>query len=188
MSETDSELNQLRDEAKQIAGDTKNTFGPLSAAQLNWKPSEERWSVAQCLEHLIVANKGFFPTFDSIIKGERKTRAVERIPVLPTVWGKLIVNSQRPTSTRKYKAPKKFQPAQSNLRATIVNDFLDQQERVMEFMKATEGMDLNALIITSPVAGFITYSLMDAYRLIVIHEQRHVLQAKRVKAEASFPA
>ncbi len=188
MSTTDLELNQLRDEAKQIAGDTNNTFGALSATQLNWKPSEERWSVAQCLEHLIVANKGFFPTFELIIKREYQTRAMERIPVFPTLWGKLIVNSQRPTSTRKYKAPKKFQPAQSNLAETIVKDFLHQQERVLDFMKASEGLDLSAVIITSPVVNFITYSMMDAYRLIVVHEQRHILQAKRVKAETSFPA
>src|SRR5262247_4029463 len=161
MGNTAAELSQLIDEVKKIANDTSNTFGALTPAQLNWKPSAERWSVAQCFEHLIVANKGFFPIFDSIVKGEHKTKAMERIPVLPRLWGRLIVNSQRPTSTRKYKAPKKFQPAQSNLRATIVNDFLDQQERVMEFMEATEGMDLNALIITSPAAGFITYSLMD---------------------------
>ena len=188
MSNTGAELTQLIDEAKQIAADTTNTFGALSAAQLNWKPAAERWSVAQCLEHLIVANKGFFPIFDSIVKGDHKTKAMERVPVLPKLWGKLIVNSQRPTSTRKYKAPKRFQPAQSDLRETIVKDFVDQQDRVMEVMKATQGLDHDALIITSPVAGFITYSLMDAFRRIVVHEQRHILQAKRVKAEANFPA
>jgi hypothetical protein len=187
MSETNPELNQLVDETKQIAVDTTNTFGALTPAQLNWKPGEQRWSVAQCLEHLIVANQGFFPIFEAIVKGEHKTRTMERIPVLPKLWGKLIVSSQRPTSTRKYKAPKRFQPAQSKLRDTIVKDFVDQQERVLEFMKASKGLDLNALIITSPVASFITYSLMDAYRLIVVHEQRHILQAKRVTAEANFP-
>src|SRR5262247_3619682 len=141
MGNTAAELSQLIDEVKKIANDTSNTFGALTPAQLNWKPAAERWSVAQCLEHLIVANQGFFPIFDSISKGEHKTKAMERIPVLPRLWGKLIVSSQRPTSTRKYKAPKRFQPAQSDLRETIVKDFVDQQGRVMDFMNATQGLD-----------------------------------------------
>jgi hypothetical protein len=32
-----------------------------------------------------------------------------------------------------------------------------------------------------------TYSLMDAYRVIVVHEQRHFQQAQRVTEEAAFP-
>ena len=35
-------------------------------------------------------------------------------------------------------------------------------------MKATEHLDLQNIIITSPVASAITYSLMDAYRVIVL--------------------
>jgi len=55
-------------------------------------------------------------------------------------------------------------------------------------MKATEHLDLEKIVITSPVAGVVVYSLMDAYRLIVVHEQRHFQQAKRVTEEPSFPA
>ena len=55
-------------------------------------------------------------------------------------------------------------------------------------MKASEHLDLERIVITSPVTAAITYSLMDAYRLIVVHEQRHFQQAKRVMEESSFPA
>ena len=39
-----------------IALDAEKLFGSLSAEQLNWKPAPDRWSVAQCLEHLINTN------------------------------------------------------------------------------------------------------------------------------------
>jgi sulfite reductase beta subunit-like hemoprotein len=48
-------------------------------------------------------------------------------------------------------------------------------------------LDLEKIVITSPVAAAITYSLMDAYRLIVVHEQRHFQQARRVTEEPGFP-
>ncbi len=69
----------------------------------------------------------------------------------------------------------------------MIDDFVDQQTRIVEKMKGTEHLDLEKIIITSPVAAAITYSLMDAYRIIVVHEARHFEQAKRVTEEAAFP-
>lgn len=55
-------------------------------------------------------------------------------------------------------------------------------------MKSTEHLDLEKIVISSPVTSAVTYSLMDAYRIIVVHEQRHFQQAKRVIEETGFPS
>lgn len=41
--------------------------------------------------------------------------------------------------------------------------------------------------MSSPVLGVITYSLMDASRIIVVHEQNHFAQARRVMESPGFP-
>ena len=43
-------------------------------------------------------------------------------------------------------------------------------------------------VVTSPVLRFVTYSLMDAYRIIVVHEQNHFVQTTRVMESPGFPA
>jgi len=48
-------------------------------------------------------------------------------------------------------------------------------------------LDLRKVIITSPVASFATYSLLDAYKILVAHERRHMTQAKRVMETDGFP-
>jgi len=181
------ELTTLINDARAIADDARASFGNLSAAQLNWKPAAERWSVAQCFDHLITSNKGFLPVIESVRAGKKQTRFLERLPVLPGLAGKLLIKSLDPASTRKLKAPKNFQPAQSDIGETVINDFVSQQETVVEGMKATSHLDLEKIIVTSPAASFIAYSLMDAYRIIVVHEQRHFQQAKRVTDEHGFP-
>jgi hypothetical protein len=175
-------IAQLND----IANDARSTFGQLSPSQLNWKPSAERWSVAQCFDHLLTSNKGYFPIIDSVLAGEKRT-LWQRVPLLPAFWGGLLVKSMDPSSTRKVKAPKKFQPVQSDIIGSVIDDFVDQQRKIAEKMKTTEHLDLEKIIISSPAASPITYSLMDAYRLIVVHDQRHFQQAKRVTEESSFP-
>ena len=172
--------------ANNIVAEAKSTFGRLTPTQLNWKPSAERWSVAQCFAHLLTTNKGYFPPIEGVLAGIKPT-FWQRMPVVPGLAGKLLIKSLDPKSTRKIKAPAKFQPAQSDISASVIDEFVEQQARIVEKMKATEHLDLEKIIITSPVAAAITYSLMDAYRIIVVHEARHSQQAKRVTEEASFP-
>lgn len=182
-----SDLDVLVTDAKQIAGDVRSAFGSLSAAQLNWKPSADRWSIAQCFDHLITSNKGYLPIIESVRSGKKQNTFWERLPVLPGLAGKLLVKSLDPASARKLKAPKNFQPAQSEIRETIIDDFVAQQEQIIEGMKSTSHLDLNKIVITSPALSFVAYSLMDGYRVIVTHEKRHFQQAKRVAEEPAFP-
>ncbi|HJP93722.1 MAG TPA: DinB family protein [Pyrinomonadaceae bacterium] len=181
-----ADLSTLIAQINGIATDTAATFGQLTVAQLNWKPSADRWSVAQCFDHLLTTNKGYFPIVDSVLAGQKRT-VWQRLPFLPGLWGSLLIKSLDPSSTRKLKAPKKFQPEQSDISGSVIDDFVDQQAKIAEKMKATENLDLEKIIISSPVASPITYSLMDAYRIIVVHEQRHFQQAKRVTEETDFP-
>src|SRR5215211_2806019 len=141
-----------------IAAETNTTFGHFTPSQLNWKPSSERWSVAQCFDHLLTANEGFFPAIDNVLAGKKRT-FWETLPLLPALGGKLLIKAVEPASTRKFKAPKMFQPAQSDVSASVINDFVEQQAQIIEKMKATEHLDLEKIVITSPVTAVITYSL-----------------------------
>jgi hypothetical protein len=187
MNAQKADLADLIATANNIAIEAKSIFGQLSPSQLNWKPSPERWSVAQCFDHLITSNQGYFPVIENVLAGKKQT-FWESIPVLPGLAGKLLIKSLDPASTRKIKAPKRFEPAQSDISASVINEFADQQSRLVEKMKATEHLDLERIVITSPALAAVTYSLMDAYRIIVVHEQRHFQQAQRVMDETGFPA
>jgi hypothetical protein len=94
----------------------------------------------------------------------------------------------RPDAGWKTTARPAFSPSRSQIAPDIVALFLEQQGRLLGLMDATRGLDLDGITITSPVSRVITYSLMDAYRIIVLHEQNHVAQAKRVTEWPGFPA
>ncbi|PYS67512.1 MAG: hypothetical protein DMF69_22805 [Acidobacteria bacterium] len=186
MSKT-AEVENLAQEVRTIGDSAKHQFGKLSRDQLNWKPAPDRWSVAQCFDHLITTNVAYFPIVESIAKGEKRTTLVERLPVLPKLWAKLFIKSLDPKATRKLKAPASFQPSASYLSESIIDDFVDHQRIVAESMDKTKDLNLDRVVITSPAAPVITYSLMDAFRILVIHEQRHFQQAKRVTEDENFP-
>jgi len=179
-------LSELLSEANTIINEAQRGFGNLTGQQLNWKPSAEQWSVAQCFDHLVTANEAYFSTFEKVLSGEKENTFWESLPWLPSVWGKLVIKAVAPETTRKRKNPKIFHPSSSNIDEDIIRRFIDQQNEIVRYMKATEGMDLDKITISSPVSNVITYSLMDAYRIIVAHEKRHFLQALRVLEMDSF--
>lgn len=181
------ELSALIDELNAVSEDARSTFGRLTNAQLNWKPSPDEWSVAQCLDHLVSSNSGFLPLINKIKQRDYKPSLKERVPVLPRLFGPLVLNAVKPEGKRKFKASKPFQPASSEIAGDIVSRFAAQQKQIAEEMRSTEHLDLRKIIVTSPVASFVTYSLLDAYRIIVAHDQRHVAQAKRVMGRDPFP-
>lgn len=183
----DMSFPELLTEAEAISRDVQFTFGQLNAEQLNWKPSAESWSVAQCLDHLISANKEMLSAFDPVIRGSKQTRFLERLPFWSGFWGRMMVKAVSPQGTQKFKAPTTAVPSSSKLDPQIVGRFVDLQQEVSRKIKAVEGLNPDEVIITSPFAGFITYSLLDACRIIVAHERRHFAQAQRVMAAEGFP-
>ena len=181
------QLSALVSAANAIADQTRADFGHLTEEGLNWKSSVEQWSVAQCFDHLVTANAAFFPSFEKVLSGQKRNTFWERLPWLSAFWGKMLIKAVSPESKRKLKAPKIFQASSSNVDGTIIRRFIDQQNQVIGYMKATEGLELEKIKISSPVTRVITYSLMDAYRVVIAHEKRHLLQAVRVSETDGFP-
>jgi hypothetical protein len=136
----------------------------------------------------MTSNQGYLPIMESVRDGKKQNTFWTRLPILPGLAGRLLIKSLDPASTRKIRAPKKFEPAQSDISPTVIDDFVAQQGQVIEGMKSTSHLDLEKIVITSPAVSFVAYSLMDGYRIIVTHEKRHLQQAKRVAAEPAFPS
>jgi len=170
-----------------VTAEAREVFGGLSAARLNWKPSAERWSVGQCFDHLIKTNGTFFRGMERIADGTYKSSAWARVSPLSGFFGRMILRSLDPVKGRKSKAPRVFEPSKSDVDAEVMERFASHQEELARRMRATAGVDLRRTMVTSPVAAVATYSLLDAYRIVVAHERKHFEQARRVLEDERFP-
>jgi hypothetical protein len=174
-------------DAEAVARDAQTAFGKLSAEQLNWKPTPESWSVAQCLEHLLVANREMFPVITAAASGAHQATVWERMPVLPSLMGRFMVKAVSPAAKLKVKAPAKIRPSASTLDPQIVTRFVEHQSEVVAHLKRLAEVDAAQLVVTSPLSSAVIYSLLDAGRIIVAHQRRHLAQAERVMQSPGFP-
>jgi len=171
-----------------ISEDARGAFGHLNGAQLNWKADEKSWSVAQCLDHLITINSLYFPIFEKMKSGPVENTFLEKYSPLSGFFGRHLIKAMGPENPKKMKTAKIAYPSASEIDAAIVETFAQHNRELgANLANIASDVDLKTTI-TSPLAGFVTYSLDDCLTILVVHERRHLLQAKRVREADGFPA
>lgn len=160
----------------------------LTEAQINWKPSAGQWSIAQCLEHLAVAANEFEKYFQAALERGRSKWPVTNPPSYkPSTMGGWLAKQVSPETKRKLPAPKIFRPADSSNIPGALEMFVNQQARFLDFVHQSIGIDYNKTRLRSPVTPLMRYSLADAFVITVLHGQRHLAQARRVRELPEFP-
>ena len=180
-------LTGVMDEFRAIAEDTRTVFGSLSEGQLNWRPDETRWSVAQCFDHLLVSNALMFKSMDGAIAGRRSPTFWQRVPLLPRIHGWMLVKTQSPQASRRFTAPQPARPAMSAIGRDVIDRFIACQHEAIGRIQSLGDRDADRIMV-SPFASFITYSVRDGYRIIAAHQRRHFEQARRVRETPRFPS
>jgi uncharacterized damage-inducible protein DinB len=184
----DERIGDITSELQKTADDAIATFSSLSAEQLNWKPAEKSWSVAQCFDHLITTHSLYFPVFERFEKGGVKPSFLEKYSPLSGFFGRYLIKSLSPENQSKMKTTSKAQPSSSKIDSGIVERFREHQHQMIEQLRRLPAdIDPTRTMMTSPLMGFVTYTLDDCFTILVVHVQRHFGQAKRVTETEGFP-
>ena len=165
----------------------QQNLATLSEYQLNWQPAAGKWSIAQCLDHLMVTNEKYFPSFEKILAHTYTPSLWQRINPFTKLTGRSFLKNISEVPDKKFKAPKIFAPASSQYRTGVITDFIHHQQKVIHLFTGLKKLNTREIIISSPVSNIITLRLKDALTLIVQHEQRHISQANNVLHHSLFP-
>jgi hypothetical protein len=159
-----------------------DSIAGLTPEQWAWKPAPDRWSVAECAEH-ITRTEAFLRDLTSGVVREPGT--AEELAAShgqsATILAMVTDRSQR------FQAPEPLNPARQGemrSREQIVRDFNFERGRSYELAAAHD--DLEAYAKTHPalekpldLAGWIYF--------LSAHVERHTKQIEEVKATAGFP-
>lgn len=182
-----NEIQVLIENADAFNDEINSTFGSLSAAQLNWKPDVSVWSIAQCLEHLIVTNDLYFENIRKVADGTHKNNLFSKIPLIPDIVAFGMKKVLGPNWKGKMKTFKMFEPKSSEFSEKILGDFSEHQAKFIDLMTATKNLDYRGIIVAEPIGAAVNIRLVDAFEVLVLHEKRHFNQAKRILGNPGFP-
>lgn len=174
------QIERIREEAKALVEG-------LSEAQCAWQPAPDRWSIAQCLEHLNATARNYLPVIHASINDARAQGWLAEGPFRRGWFERFFLSMVEPPPRRRIPAPRRFLPPPDRPMAEIWPSFLTFQDRLQELMTWANGVDLRRARVVSPALRLLRFSLGGSFALMTAHERRHLWQIRRILEDPSFP-
>ena len=152
----------------------------LSEAQWNFKPAPDKWSIAECMEHIAAA--------EDFIRGQIEQN-IMKAPAAPDrdlakIDAGILANV--PDRSNKVQAPEPLKPTNRfGSPEAAIKYFVESRAATEEYLKKTA--DLRGHAVDSPGGN----GKWDAYEFILLigaHSERHTKQIEEVKASPGYPA
>lgn len=181
-------LEDIRAELEAVSKRASAIVAALPPELMGRRPVPESWSVAECLNHLTLTADAYAPVVrEALAEGRRHNLrgSGKHFRMEPVAW--LLAWWLEPPYRFRSRTPAAFVPATSDP-AEALPHFLERQQQLLGLLAEANGLALERLQIASPFARQVRYSVYSAFRLIAVHERRHLWQAeqvaRRVKAGA----
>ncbi|TAJ49615.1 MAG: DinB family protein [Chitinophagaceae bacterium] len=156
--------------------------------QFGYKPSPEKWSANQCLMHLNSYGRYYLPLMEQAINKAIREKQQPAVRFTAGWLGNYFTQMMLPKAdgipAKKMSAPKDHTPQTNNDSYTVIAEFIEQQEKLLQLLRRSKQADLNKIRIPISIAKFIKLKLGDTFLFLIAHNYRHILQAERALQHA----
>jgi uncharacterized damage-inducible protein DinB len=181
---TEDLLNELTQDVTRVK-EAAAFFASADKNKLVYTLEEGRWSVVQILEHLNAYNRYYLP----LIESELSVVAQDANTWFNSgYWGEKFTKSMKPTNVyeikNKMKTTKKMSFPNNLHVETVLNEFTEGQDQLLQLLERAKGRDLAKIHIPITLTKLVKLRLGDTFRFLIAHEQRHMIQARNTIKEA----
>ncbi|MGB1217394.1 MAG: DinB family protein [Saprospiraceae bacterium] len=162
------------EEAKQLLS--------LDETTLNWKANPESWSILECMEHLNRYGDFYIPETKKRMASATKTTSSN---AFKSGWlGNYFAKSMLPKEKlNTMKTFKNMNPKGGDLDRSHLEKFIAQQKEWLKILAEAETIHLSKTKTSITISNLIKLRLGDTLRVVIYHNDRHIVQAKKVLVE-----
>ncbi|MEZ0541049.1 DinB family protein [Fibrella arboris] len=178
---TDAERTYLIDMLIATRDSLRQSLAGLTEAQAHFRPAPDRWSIVECMEHIVLVDRGIVRSIQQAMgvpadASRRPTLQVSDVFVIKAVRSRGMATS----------APAPFVPTGRYGDVQTALDLFEQQrEATIEFVQTGKD-DYRTHYFEHPFLG--TLDVFQALLVVASHGERHRKQIDEVKADPGFPA
>ena len=170
-------INNLVELTKQNRNDVQS-FKNLPEDNLNYKPGKNSWSVLECIEHLNRYGDFYIPEIRKRIQNsDYKKSETFQSGLVGNYFAKTMLPKE---NLVKIKAFKSMNPNDCKLEKSVLDKFVHQQEQILEILYKSHSINLTKIKTAISISKWIKLRLGDTFRVLIYHNQRHIVQAKTV--------
>ncbi|WP_083470289.1 DinB family protein [Rufibacter tibetensis] len=178
-------LSQLQQQAQAQKSLVQSEFLTLDQLELNFKLHATGWSILECLEHLNRYSRFYLPHVEQAISSAPASLTPQ--PVCYSWVGKKSLDVANPNGVKKHKTLKHMNPHNSQLTSEVLEEFLQHQNTLLQLLEAAAKVDVNKKAIPIEFFRLLKMRIGEALEFLVMHQQRHLQQALRVKNQILQP-
>lgn len=179
MQTTQAFLQNLTQSVEKITVTVEEITQSYPSDMLGKRPSSERWSVLDNLEHLNLYNDFYIPTFVKIIDNG-KSKGLQPRSMYRAGWlGAYLTNSMKPKNGKIFNKMNTFKdknPVLTTIPDDVVSRFFEQHRQLLQILKQAGTTDIQGLRMPTTLGSFPKIRLGDGLAFVIGHEERHVLQ------------
>ncbi len=156
---------------------------PLSSEQLNRRPAYDKWSAAQCLEHLNIVGGYYLPSVKARLRLAQAKGSTAGAQVRSGWLGRYFTaTAQRKNGLgdNLLRLPKQFAPTGTRLTGTVVEAFNRQLDELLRLLLLARQVDAGTVRVPNPLYPWLRLRLTDVLEVLVAHIQRYVKLAEQV--------
>ncbi len=172
-------IEDLKHRTKQMIEELTE-LSALSLAALNHRNAPQSWSILECLAHLNLYGDFYIPEIENRIK----TAQPSDNETFRSGWlGNYFALSMLPGENGKLNKMKTFKsmnPIHKPLNAVVLDKFKSQQMELLRLLDLASLVDLGKVKTSISISKWIKLKLGDTLRVVIYHNQRHMLQADNV--------
>lgn len=176
------EVDEFRRQFEQLSAEADALVGPLTDAQFHWRPTPERWSVAQCIDHLNATARVYLASIDEGIADAIRRGLYGSGPFRYLWTGRILTWTQEPPPRFRTRTVSALQPPAGRPRQEVMAAFRAYQVQYIDRLRQANGLDLARARVSSPAGAWLRMSLGSGFALMAAHERRHLWQARQVIA------
>lgn len=182
------QLQAIADEFRSAQRRLHRLAGELPDEHWVRRPAPDRWSPAECVEHLNLTTEAFLPPLRRVVEEARRRGILGEGPFRRDPIGWLLWRVMAPpVRVMRVKTGPSFIPTGGHSPAELRARFDALQDEQLACLSAADGLDLQRLRMRSPFDGRVQYNLYAAFSILPRHQERHIWQAERAHGHAAGP-
>lgn len=182
----DPQLQLFLEQVQAVRIDARSLMEGLSRAQFNWRPDGKRWSVGQCLEHLVLTFRLYPREIERMIIQSRARQQREK-PYRDGVFNRWFIRSMEPPPAVRVRTARNVEPPRDLDPDVVAAEFEAMLDDIARFIRQADGVSLVHSRMRSPFMPLLQFTLGQTIALNLAHMRRHLWQARQVTSAAGFP-
>jgi len=167
-------IEQLQVETRQLIASATFLKNEDPGALLE-QPAPGKWSVIQVLEHVNSYGDYYLPVLENALKQNKPAAKEFKSGWLGNYFTNLMLPKQGEVKN-KMKAPKNHRPSFHADAKPVVENFLQQQQRLLDLLEEAKTKNIGRIRVPVSLAKWIRLKAGDTFRFLIAHEQRHFVQ------------